>query len=140
MTNIDDTELGTTEKLQANNYYNYSNLYIFFQQPTVNSGDQADSCQVSELKADRRDLTSCGLLYPALMKQAEPVVTRSAVISHQDREEEPSEVVETFQAGAEYCQDGSLINEIKIAEIVQMTCEEAEDGSFVCLYKEGEFR
>ena len=68
---------------------------------------------MSELKADRRDLTSCGLLYPALMKQSEPVVTRSAVISHQDREEEPSEVVETFQAGAEYCQDGSLINEIK---------------------------
>ena len=69
------------------------------------------------------------------------MVTRSAVISHQDREEEPTEeVVETFQTGPEYCQDGTLMNEIKIAEIVQMTCEEADEGSLVCLYKEGEFR
>ena len=70
----------------------------------------------------------------------EEVLTRSAVISHQDRAEEPSEEVETFQGGGEYSHDGSLINEIKIAEIVQMTCEEAEEDSFVCLFKEGEFR
>ena len=104
-------------------------------QPLASPGDQPD------LKNERRNLTSCGLLYPGLMKKADQVVTRSAVISHQDREEEPTEeVVETFQTGPEYCQDGSLMNEIKIAEIVQMTCEEADEGSLLCLYKEGEFR
>ena len=40
----------------------------------------------------------------------------------------------------EYLQDGSLINEIKIAEIVQMTCEEAEENNFVLLCQEGEVR
>ena len=49
-------------------------------------------------------------------------------------------MAETFQGGVEYSQDGSLVNEIKIAEIVQMTCEEAEEENFVCMFKEGEFR
>ena len=33
-----------------------------------------------------------------------------------------------------------MINEIKIAEIVQMTCEEAEENNFVLLCQEGEVR
>ena len=43
-----------------------------------------------------RDLSSCGLLYPDLMKASQPL-TRSAVIEQEDRQEEASEVVETFQ-------------------------------------------
>ena len=43
-----------------------------------------------------RDLSSCGLLYPDLMKQSQPL-TRSAIIEQEERAEEASEVVETFQ-------------------------------------------
>ena len=43
-----------------------------------------------------RDLSSCGLLYPDLMKQSQPL-TRSAIIEQEDRQEEANEVVETFQ-------------------------------------------
>jgi len=42
---------------------------------------------------------------------------------------------------AEFSQDGlNLMNEIKIAEIVEMRCELAEENNFYCLLQEGEFR
>ena len=49
-----------------------------------------------DVGVERRDLSSCGLLYPALMKQSQPL-TRSAIIEQEERAEEASEVVETFQ-------------------------------------------
>ena len=45
---------------------------------------------------EKRDLSSCGLLYPDLMKQSEPL-TRNAIIEQEERQEEANEVVETFQ-------------------------------------------
>ena len=49
-----------------------------------------------EVCVEKRDLSSCGLLYPALMKQRQPL-TRSAIIEQEERSEEANEVVETFQ-------------------------------------------
>ena len=49
-----------------------------------------------EVCVEKRDLSSCGLLYPALMKQSQPR-TRSAIIEQEERSEEANEVVETFQ-------------------------------------------
>ena len=40
----------------------------------------------------------------------------------------------------EFSQDGSMVNEIKIAEIIEMKCEEAEENNFYCLFQEGESR
>lgn len=40
----------------------------------------------------------------------------------------------------EFAQDGRLLNEIKIAEIVEMRCEEAEENNFYCFQSEGEFK
>ena len=40
----------------------------------------------------------------------------------------------------EFAQDGRLLNEIKIAEIVEMRCEEAEENNFCCFLSEGEFK
>ena len=40
----------------------------------------------------------------------------------------------------EFSQDGSMVNEIKIAEIIEMKCEEAQENNFYCLLQEGESR
>ena len=40
----------------------------------------------------------------------------------------------------EFSHDGSVVNEIKIAEIVEMRSEVAEENNFCCLLQEGEFR
>ena len=46
-----------------------------------------------------------------------------------------------ISGSAEFSQDGlNLMNEIKIAEIVEMRCELAEENNFYCLLQEGEFR
>ena len=58
--------------------------------PELTAEEPGDVC------VERRDLSSCGLLYPALMKQSQPL-TRSAIIEQEERTEEASEVVETFQ-------------------------------------------
>ena len=40
----------------------------------------------------------------------------------------------------EFSHDGSVVNEIKIAEIVEMRSEVAEENNFCCLLQEEEFR
>ena len=100
---------------------------------------------------DKRNLKSCGLLYPELMK------TRSATIELQEKHEDLDEEVEdlegrkcfeywysycftrvtcNFKGNPEFSLDGTLVNEIKIAEVIEMMCEEAEENDFHSLYQE----
>ena len=58
--------------------------------PELTGEERAEGC------VEKRDLSSCGLLYPGLMKQSQPL-TRSATIEQEERQEEANEVVETFQ-------------------------------------------
>ena len=60
--------------------------------PELPAAEPGDHSSVEKM----RDLSSCGLLYPDLMKQSQPL-TRSAIIEQGDRQEEANEVVETFQ-------------------------------------------
>merc|ERR1719410_2194534 len=62
--------------------------------------------------------------------------TRSATIEHQEKQEDLDEVVEDFEGNPEFSLDGSVINEIKIAEVIEMMCEVAEENDFHSLYQE----
>ena len=50
-----------------------------------------DDDDADDADEDKRNLKSCGLLYPDLMK------TRSATIEHQDKQEDIEEVVEDLE-------------------------------------------
>ena len=57
----------------------------------VNKPNTSDDASIAK---DKRNLKSCGLLYPELMK------TRSATIELQDKQEDLDEVVEDFEGKA----------------------------------------
>ena len=104
----------------------------------------------ASISSDKRNLKSCGLLYPELMK------TKSATIELQEKQDDLDEVVEDFEGepnyfeqwwhcinaldhfkgNPEFSHDGSLINEIKIAEVIEMMCEVAEENDFHSLNQE----
>ena len=87
-------------------------------------------------------IQSCGLLYPELMKDVAKVaklpLTRSATIEQEEKSDMLSETAEAFEGNYDYSHESGLMNEIKIAEIVEMTCEEAEERQSYSLFKEGE--
>ena len=87
-------------------------------------------------------IQSCGLLYPELMKDVAKVatlpLTRSATIEQEEKSDMLNETAEVFEGSLDFSSESGLMNEIKIAEIVEMTCEEAEERHSYALFKEGE--
>lgn len=144
LTNVEENLLETNERLIAAR--DISNDGQIVKNDNKNEESAMESSEMKEFETSEsgssQAIQSCGLLYPELMKDvskvAELPLTRSATIEQEEKSDMLSETAEAFEGNFDFSQESGLMNEIKIAEIVEMTCEEAEERHSYALYKEGE--